>query len=140
MVLTPSSVRVDHERMPDSEVLERPVRRRFNAEYKLRIVEEANAASEPGAIGALLRREGLYSSHLVDWPRLYRSGALGALAQPRGQPRPNPLAKENERLRRRRVRRLGDIGTPCDRSTGSGSRPRRGSPRCAGAPTDARGS
>jgi transposase len=53
--------------MPDPEVRERPVRRRFSAEYKGRIVEEANAASEPGAVGALLRREGLYSSHLVEW-------------------------------------------------------------------------
>lgn len=92
--------RVDHGRMPDPEVSERPVRRRFSAEYKLRIVEEAAAASEPGAIGALLRREGLYSSHLVEWRRLYRSGALGALARPRGRPAPNPLSGENERLRR----------------------------------------
>ncbi len=48
--------------MPDPEVRERPIRRRFTAEYKRRIVEEANAAAEPGAVGALLRREGLYSS------------------------------------------------------------------------------
>jgi transposase-like protein len=53
--------------MPDPEVRERPVRRRFTAEYKRRIVEEANAAAESGAVGALLRREGLYSSHLVEW-------------------------------------------------------------------------
>jgi len=95
--------------MPDPEVSERPVRRRFTAEYKLRIVEEANAATEPGAVGALLRREGLYSSHLVDWRRQYRTGALRNLAHPRGRPAPNPLAKENERLRqqnRRLERRL----------------------------------
>ncbi len=49
------------EAMPDPEVPERPARRRFTAEYKLRIVEEASALTEPGAIGALLRREGLYS-------------------------------------------------------------------------------
>jgi transposase len=60
--------------MPDPEVRERPVRRRFSAEYKRQIVEEANAAAEPGAVGALLRREGLYSSHLVEWRRLYRPG------------------------------------------------------------------
>ncbi len=88
------------EPMPDPEVPERPVRRRFSAEYKLRIVEEANAASEPGQIGALLRREGLYSSHLVDWRRQYRLGALSSLARPRGRPKPHPLAAENERLRR----------------------------------------
>ena len=93
------------EPMPDPEVPERPVRRRFTAEYKLRIVEEANAASESGAVGALLRREGLYSSHLVDWRRQYRLGALSSLARPRGRPRPHPLAVENERLSRR-VNRL----------------------------------
>ena len=86
--------------MPDPEVRERPVRRRFTAEYKRRIVEEANAAAEPGAVGALLRREGLYSSHLVElWRRLYRAGALSGLARPRGRPAPHPLAAENDRLR-----------------------------------------
>ena len=90
--------------MPDPEVPERPARRRFTAEYKLRIVEEANALAESGAIGALLRREGLYSSHLVDWRRQYRLGALSNLARPRGRPRPNPLAAENDRLRRRNAR------------------------------------
>src|ERR1035437_4967839 len=72
--------------MPDPEVRERPVRRTFTAEYKLRIVEEANAAREPGAVVALLRREGLYSSHLVEWRRLYRLGGLHNLAHPRGRP------------------------------------------------------
>jgi transposase len=85
--------------MPDPEVRERPVRRRFTAEYKRRIVEEANAAAEPGAVGALLRREGLYSSHLVEWRRLYRAGALSGLTRPRGRPTPHPLAAENDRLR-----------------------------------------
>ena len=98
--------------MPDPEVPERPVRRRFSAEYKLRIVEEANAASEPGQIGALLRREGLYSSHLVDWRRLYRAGALSALARPKGRPRKrDPLAEENERLRRRTARLEARLAT-----------------------------
>ncbi len=97
--------------MPDPEVPERPVRRRFTAEYKLRIVEEANAASEPGAVGALLRREGLYSSHLVDWRRQYRLGALSSLARPRGRPKPNPLAAENERLRRQNRRLTQRLAT-----------------------------
>ena len=83
---------------------ERPVRRRFTAEYKLRIVEEANAAAEPGQVGALLRREGLYSSHLVDWRRQYRLGALSSLARPRGRPKPHPLVAENQQLRRRNER------------------------------------
>ena len=90
--------------MPDPEVPERPARRRFTAEYKLRIVEEANAATELGEVGALLRREGLYSSHLVDWRRQYRLGALSSLARPRGRPKPHPLAAENEQLRRRNAR------------------------------------
>lgn len=90
--------------MSDPEVRERPARRRFSAEYKLRIVEEANALTEPGAIGALLRREGLYSSHLVDWRRQYRAGALSSLARPRGRPKPHPLLAENEQLRRRNAR------------------------------------
>lgn len=84
--------------MSNPEVREHPLRRRFSAEYKRRIVEEANA-SEPGSIGALLRREGLYSSHLVEWRRLYRAGALSGLARPRGRPAPHPMAAENERLR-----------------------------------------
>jgi len=95
--------------MPDPEVRERPVRRHFPAEYKLRIVEEAERASEPGDIGALLRREGLYSSHLTEWRRLHRAGALQALARPRGRPRPHPLEAENERLRRRTVRLEADL-------------------------------
>mgnify|MGYP001167505075 CR=1 FL=1 len=90
--------------MPDPEVRARPVRRTFTAEYKLRIVEEANAAREVGGVVALLRREGLYSSHLTEWRRLYRLGALHNLAHPRGRPPGNPLAAENERLRRQNRR------------------------------------
>ena len=95
--------------MPDPEVRERPVRRHFSAEYKLRIVEEAERATGPGDIGALLRREGLYSSHLTEWRRLHRAGALRALARPRGRPRPHPLEAENEKLRRRTVRLEADL-------------------------------
>jgi transposase-like protein len=65
-------------------LLQLAISRTFTAAYKLRIVAEANAATEPGAIGALLRREGLYSSHLVEWRRLYRAGAHSGLARPRG--------------------------------------------------------
>ena len=54
----------DGVRKPDPEVSERPTRRRFTAEYKLRILQEADECSKPGEIGSLLRREGLYSSHL----------------------------------------------------------------------------
>jgi transposase-like protein len=75
-------------------------RRKFTAEYKLAIIEEAGRATDPGAIGSLLRREGLYSSHLVEWRRLQAAGALGALSQKRGRkPTRNPLAEENQKLK-----------------------------------------
>ena len=85
--------------IPDPEVAGRPTRRRFSAAYKVAIVDEYEAATEPGAKGALLRREGLYSSHLTEWRRLRALGGLEALGRPRG-PRPaHPLVAENERLR-----------------------------------------
>lgn len=97
--------------MPDPEVPERPRRRRFTAAYKLAILREIDAATEPGAIGAILRREGLYSSHLVDWRRARERGALEALARPTGRPKPNPLAKEVERLERENARLTGRLAT-----------------------------
>ena len=68
--------------LSDPEVLARPVRRRFTAEYKRRILAEADAAGEPGAIGAMLRREGLYSSQLGQW-RDARSRAEHAAFEPK---------------------------------------------------------
>jgi transposase len=66
---------------PDPEVsADRPKRRTFRAEYKKRILDEADACSEPGEIGELLRREGLYSSHLTEWRRLRDAGSLAGLA------------------------------------------------------------
>src|SRR3989441_4418604 len=86
---------------PEPELVERPRRRRFSAEYKLRIVREAEACSRPGEIGALLRREGLYSSLLTEWRRARDAGALEALERPRGRRPPHPLEAENAELRRR---------------------------------------
>ncbi len=57
---------------PNPEVLERPVRRRFTAAYKADILRQVDACAEPGAVGALLRREGLYSSHLANWRKQLR--------------------------------------------------------------------
>ena len=71
--------------VPDPELVEQPKRRRFTAEYKLRILKEAEACSRPGEIGALLRREGLYSGHLSKWRRQREAGALEALERPRGR-------------------------------------------------------
>jgi transposase-like protein len=70
---------------PDPEVMEKPKRRHFTAEYKLRILHEAEACA-PGELGALLRREGLYSSNLTSWRRQRAKGELAALsAKPRGR-------------------------------------------------------
>jgi transposase len=103
----PSQARTEVLRTPDPEVPEKPVRRRFSAEYKLRILREAEACQQHGELGALLRREGLYSSHLTTWRQQRDQGALDALkAKRRGRkPQPiNPLAAENERLRRENER------------------------------------
>ena len=72
-------------------------RRRFTAEYKRKIVQEADACTESGQIGALLRREGLYSSHLVTWRHARERGELEGLAPKKRGPKaqePNPLARE----------------------------------------------
>ncbi len=80
----------------DPEVLERPVRRRFSAEYKASILDEADACSASGEIGSLLRREGLYSSHLAGWRRQLReNGAKGLRNKKRG-PAPKPKASVRE--------------------------------------------
>jgi transposase-like protein len=98
-------------RAADPEVAAKAKRRQFSAQYKLRIVREAAAANSPGEIGALLRREGLYSSHLVAWRRQRERGELAGLSARRGRkPEPvNPLAKrvaELEREKRRLERKL----------------------------------
>jgi transposase-like protein len=88
-------------------VLEKPARRRFTAEYKLRMLAEAEGCRVPGQVGALLRREGLYNSHLVSWRRQRDAGALAALKpkrRGRKPPQVNPLAADNERLRRENQR------------------------------------
>lgn len=86
--------------LADTEVVAKAQRRKFTAEYKLAIVEEADGATDPGEIGSLLRREGLYSSHLVEWRRLRAAGALSALSKKRGRkPARNHLAEENQKLK-----------------------------------------
>jgi transposase-like protein len=102
--------------IPDPEVPAYPKRRRFSAAYKARVVEEAEGCSVPGEIGALVRREGLYSSQLSKWRQLYRAGALQALRDDkRGRKTmKHPLEDENERLRKqneRLARRLEQVET-----------------------------
>jgi len=86
---------------PDPEVPAKAQRRTFTATYKLRILEEADE-SGPGGVGAILRREGLYSSHLTAWRKARRSGALQQLGRKRGRKRKssNPLEKKVDRLER----------------------------------------
>jgi len=91
----------------DSEVLPKAERRRFTAEYKLRILQEAEACAN-GERGALLRREALYSSHLSKWRRQREAGQMNGLAPRQRGPKPDPqaaelaqLRRENERLKRK---------------------------------------
>jgi len=71
--------------VPDPELVERAKRRKFTAKYKLEILEKAEACTAPGEIGELLRREGLYTSHLTYWRKQRREGALRELGRPRGR-------------------------------------------------------
>jgi len=99
---------------PKTEVPATAKRRRFTASYKLQILQEVDRASHSGEIGAILRREGLYSSHLAKWRELRDSGALNALhGKKRGpktakenplQKKMDTLEKENRRLEKRLIR------------------------------------
>ena len=91
--------------VPDPEVVDKPSRRRFSPSYKLRIVEEADRCAESGEVGRLLRREGLYSSHLTTWRKAARSGSLSALSKKRGRKAErNPLGGKLHKLEREIVR------------------------------------
>ncbi len=91
---------------PNPEVVPKAKRRQFSIAYKLKVVEEADACTKPGEIGALLRREGLYSSNLTKWRRQRDRGELQSVGKKRGRkaaPAAGEIARlerENERLRR----------------------------------------
>src|SRR6516162_8222977 len=70
---------------PDPELVGRPKRRSFSGAEKLRILREADACTQPGEIGALVRREGIYTSHLSKWRKQRDAGSLEALGRPRGR-------------------------------------------------------
>jgi transposase len=93
----PGRVAGDATQRPDPEVPERARRRTFTAKYKLEILAAYDAAPE-GEKGALLRREGLYSSHIVQWRQARDAGALAGLAVPRGRKRRDPQAERIARL------------------------------------------
>jgi transposase len=86
--------------VPDSEVVVKAQRRQFSAEYKRRILQEADSCTQRGAVGALLRREGLYSSHLNTWRQQRARGELQGLAPAKRGRKADPQAAENARLLR----------------------------------------
>jgi transposase len=88
MAVTPENV----------QVAAKPQRRSFTAEYKRRVLKEADACTTPGAVGALLRREGLYSSHLVEWRRARARGELAALAPKKRGRNPIPVDPRDRKL------------------------------------------
>jgi len=86
---------------PDPEVSEKRPRRKFTAKYKLRILAEADTCTQPGQMGALLRREGLYSSNLTTWRKQRAQGILQAMTpkkRGRKQKEKNPLVKKIAQL------------------------------------------
>ena len=104
----------------DPEVVEKAKRRSFRGDFKARILEEADRCKKPGELGALLRRHGLYSSHLTIWRRERQAGALASLApKKRGRkvPPSNPLARrvtDLERENQRLLRKLKQAETIID--------------------------
>src|SRR3954466_12150530 len=104
-----AAARPSREGVPDPELVERASRRRFSAEYKLRILREPDACSRPGEIGALLRREGLYTSHLTAWRKQRDAGALAGLDRKRGRKPADRRDAENAALRRRLERAEAEL-------------------------------
>jgi transposase len=92
------------EEMPKTEVVAKAKRKQFSAAEKLRILREADACQGSGEIGALLRREGIYSSYLSTWRRQRERGELDGLAPQRRGPKPDPQAAEIARLKRENER------------------------------------
>ena len=88
MAVTPENV----------QVAAKPQRRSFTAEYKRRLLKEADACTTPGAVGALLRREGLYSSHLVEWRRARARGELAALTPKKRGRKPIPVDPRDRKI------------------------------------------
>ena len=94
-------VHTDARPTPDPEVVAKPKRRKFTAQYRLRMLEEAESCTQPGEVGRLLRREGLYSSHLTEWRRARREGSLQGLTPSKRGRKPaerNPLSAKVHKL------------------------------------------
>lgn len=123
--------------VPDPELVERAKRRTFTAKYKLEILEKAEACTRAGEIGELLRREGLYTSHLTAWRKQRKNGALKELGKPRGRKpvdkRDAEIAQLERKLERseaelakaRRVIEIqGNVSALLEEMLGSDSAPR----------------
>jgi transposase len=101
--------RAAREGVPDPELVEQAKRRSFTAEYKAKILAEADACSEPGQVGELLRREGLYTSHLTYWRKQRKDGALKELGKPRGRKPVDKRDQEIAQLKRKLERSEGEL-------------------------------
>ena len=95
--------------VPDPELVERAKRRKFTAKYKLEILEKVDASTAPGEIGELLRREGLYTSHLTYWRKQRKDGALRELGQSRGRKPVDKRDAQISSLTRRAERAEGEL-------------------------------
>src|SRR6516164_8380396 len=95
--------------VPDPELAEQAKRRTFTAEYKARILAEADACTRLGEVGELLRREGLYTSHLTYWRRQRKEGALRELGRSRGRKPADRRDREIAALRARAERAEGEL-------------------------------
>ena len=101
--------RAAREGVPDPELVELAKRRSFTAGYKARILAEADACTRPGEVGELLRREGLYTSHLTYWRKQRKDGALKELGKPRGRKPVDRRDQEIAALRRRAERAEAEL-------------------------------
>ena len=95
--------------MPDPELVEQAKRRTFTAKYKLEILAKADACTRPGEVGELLRREGLYTSHLTYWRKQRKDGALKELGRPRGRKPADRRDQEIAALQRRLERSEAEL-------------------------------
>ena len=95
--------------VPDPELVEQAKRRTFTAKYKAEILANADACTEPGEVGELLRREGLYTSHLTYWRKQRKDGALKELGKPRGRKPVDRRDQEIARLQRKLERSEAEL-------------------------------
>ena len=101
--------RVALEGVPDPELVGQAKRRSFTAKYKLEILAKADACTRPGEVGELLRREGLYTSHLTYWRKQVRDGALRELGKPRGRKPADRRDRDIAELTRRAERAEAEL-------------------------------